>query len=90
MGKELDKAYVEIDNFRDKLGEILVEELFKEDNTGYEMAKSIMSVFDSCDTKEKFKAADGMLIAICGWSIDSLIEQIKQKDAANYVWESCA
>lgn len=90
MNKEiLNKAYTEIDNFRDKLGEVFFDAVMEEDNTTYEMAKSIIAVFDSCETEEQFKIADGMLTAICGWKFETLVSQINERDEAGYTWKSC-
>lgn len=91
MNKEiLNKAYAEIENFRDKLGENFYDAIQEDDNSTYEMAKGIISIFSSqCNTKNEFEIADAMLIAICGYSFETLVERIKKLDAEGYVWESC-
>lgn len=91
MNKEiLNKAYAEIENFRDKLGENFYDAIQEDDNSTYEMAKGIISVFSGqCNTKNEFEIADAMLIAICGYSFETLVERIKKLDAEGYVWESC-
>ena len=84
----LDKAYVEIKNFRDKLGEIFYDAVQEEDNTTYEIAKGIISVFSSCETQKDFDIADSMLTAVCGWNFESFVERIKERDNSGYCWKS--
>lgn len=85
----LDKSYVEIENFRDKLGETFYDAVQEEDKTTYEVAKGIISVFSSCETQKDFDIANAMLTAICGWSFEALVERIKKRDNGGYCWESC-
>lgn len=87
--KILDNAYTEIDSFRDKLGETFFDAVMEEDNSTYEMSKSIISTFDSCKDDMEFKVADNMLIAICGYSLETLINRIKERDKQKHKWESC-
>ncbi|MBD5534552.1 MAG: hypothetical protein HDQ99_02610 [Lachnospiraceae bacterium] len=91
MNKEiLNKAYAEINNFRDKLGENFYDAIQEDDNSTYEMAKGIISVFSSqCNTKKDFDIADAMLMAICGYSFETLVERIKELDEMGYQWENC-
>ena len=91
MNKEtLNKAYAEIDNFRDKFGENFYDAIQEVDNSTYEMAKGIISVFSSqCSTKKDFEIADAMLMAICGYSFETLVERIKKLDEEGFQWESC-
>ena len=84
----LNSAYVEIDNFRNKLGETFFDAVMEEDNFTYEMAKGIISTFSSCNSKKEFEAANNMLIAICGYSFETLVERIKERDKQDYSWES--
>ena len=77
MNKEvLNAAYVEIPDFKNKLGENFFDAVMEEDNSSYEMAKGIVSVFSNCTTKRDFEVADDMLMAICGYSFESLVERI--------------
>lgn len=91
MNKEtLNSAYVDIINFRDKLGETFFDAVMEDDNTTYEMAKGIISVFSSqCNTKKEFEVANSMLIAVCGYSFETLVARIKERDEQGYTWESC-
>lgn len=91
MNKEtLNSAYAEINNFRDKLGETFFNAVMEDDNTTYEMAKGIISVFSSqCNTKKEFEVANSMLIAVCGYSFETLVDKIKERDEQGYTWESC-
>lgn len=85
----LDTAYAEIEDFRDKLGEMFYDEFMEADNSTYEIGKSIIATFVCCKTPEEFKVADSMLTAICGWSFETLVEKIKARDAEDCAWESC-
>lgn len=86
--EEFNKAYIEIDDFRDKLGETFFDFFNEDDNSTYEIGKSIISVVGLCETERDFKFADRMVTAICGYSLDSIIEKIKERDAKGYKWES--
>lgn len=87
MKNIINEAYMQIDEFRQKLGEVVVEEFMKDDNSAYEIARSIIGAFESCKSDDECIAANRMLIAITGWGIDTLIEKIKEKDASGYKWE---
>lgn len=79
----------EIQNFADKLGETFFDAIMEDDNTSYEMAKGIINAFNSCSDEKEFQAANNMLIGCCGYSIESLIDRIKERDSRNFPWESC-
>ena len=84
---DFNRAYSEIENFRDKLGETFYDAVQEMDNTTYEMAKGIIHVFNErCITAEDFALADAMLIAICGYSVKELIDRIKERNRNNYLW----
>ena len=85
----LRSACAQIDCLKDKLGEVLVDAFSEEDNSGYEMAKGVMSTLESCSTQKEFDAANNMLMAICGYSIESLVERIRERDEQGFSWESC-
>lgn len=82
----LNQAYAEIEHFRDKLGEIFYDAIREDDNSAYKMAKGIICVFGGqCHTKREFEIADSMLMAICGYNFETLIERIKNLDAEDYM-----
>lgn len=87
--KMLNDAYVRIENFRDKLGEVFVDAFMEDDNSSYEISKSVIAVFDNCKTDREFEVADHMLTAVCGYGIETLISKIEELDANGHVWESC-
>lgn len=90
MNKEvLNSAYAEIDNFRDKLGEVFFDAVMEEDNSTYEMSKSIIATFSNCNSKKEFEAANSMLMAVCGYSFETLVQRIKERDRKGFCWESC-
>lgn len=86
----LNTAYAEINNFKDKLGEVFWDAMTEDDNTTYDMAKGIVAVFANCSSKKEFEAADDMLAAVCGYNMESLIQIIKERDAEEgHIWQSC-
>ena len=90
MNKQiLNSAYVEIDNFKDKLGETFFDLFMEDDNFTYEMAKGIISVFTNCNSKRDFEVANDMLAAVCGYTFESIVDEIKERDENNFKWESC-
>lgn len=81
MNKEiLSSAYTDVDNFIDKLGETFFDAVMEDDNTTYEMAKSIIVTFNKCNSKKEFEVANNMLIAVCGYSFETLVERIKEQE----------
>ena len=87
--ERLNEAYREIENFRRKLGETFYDAVQEDDNYTYEMAKGIINVFYICKTERDIEIADKMLVAICGYCLDTLIDRIEERDAIDYYWESC-
>lgn len=86
---DLSAAYEEIEDFRDKLGETFFDVFQEEDNTTYEMAKGIIRVFsETCSTENEFNVADAMLTAVCGYTLSSLLEKIRERDKNGYPWVS--
>lgn len=90
MNKEtLDAAYAEIENFKEKLGENFLDAIMEYDNSTYDMAKGIISVYRECKTERDFQIANDMLEAVCGYSFGTLIERIQELDENGHQWESC-
>lgn len=91
MNKEsINKDYCEIESFRDKFGEVFYDAVQEEDNTTYEMSKSILSVLcGSCENERDYEIANAMLIVICGYSYETLVSRIKERDENDFPWESC-
>ena len=81
MNREtLEKATKNIDNFTEKFGENFFDTIMEEDNSTYEMAKSIVSVFCTCKTNRNFEIANNMLIACCGYSFKTIVKRIQELD----------
>lgn len=84
------KAYNEINNFTDKLGEVVYDAINEEDNSSYEMARYIIRTFKDCKTEREFDIADQIVTAICGWNFETLLERINERDTdEDFEWESC-
>ncbi len=86
----LDKAYKEIENFENKLGENFYDAIQEDDNSTCDMAQGIIGVFnDMCTTERDFEVADAMLMGVCGYSFETLVERIKELDQMGIPWYSC-
>ena len=89
MTKEILDSTYEIDNFRDKLGEVFLDAFMEDDNSLYEISKSIIKAFEKhYESPEELGAANDMLIAICGYSFEELIKRVEKRDLEGYEWES--
>ena len=87
--EHFEKARTEISNFHYKLAEVFCDVFMEDSNNGYEIAKSIKHAFDKCESERDYEIASDMLMAVCGYNIESLVEQIEKLDQSNYVWEIC-
>lgn len=86
--EEIKKELREIKNIVNKLGEIIYEEIDSMDNSVKDIGKYTLNVLLECKTEDELKIANNMLIAICGWSIETLLKKIKERDSKGHVWES--
>lgn len=84
----MDEAYEEIDDFRDKLGEMFLDIFNEVDNNTLEIAKGIIAAFEKCETQRDYDIANTMLRGICGYGLDHIIEEIRKRDAEGFVWKS--
>lgn len=83
------KELMDTEHICDKLGETIYDMIQGEDNSTYEMGKSVYDVFARlCTTEEQKIVANRMLIAICGWSIETVLKKIQERDENGYTWES--
>lgn len=89
LEKLFNDAYLEIDNFREKLGEITFDAIMEEDNFSCDIAKGIINTFDMCNNEREYDIANAMLIGICGYGIETLLNRIRERDKEGYSWESC-
>lgn len=85
----LEKSRQEIEHLADKVGESFYDFFMEPDNTTYEIGKWILHIFSECKTNRDFEFADNMLNGICGHCFESILEDVKEKDAAGHEWESC-
>lgn len=84
----INKATAEIENFRDKLGEIVLDAIMEDDNSSLDMARGILRTFATCNTQREFEIANDMLTGICGYSFETLVERIRELDREHHCWES--
>ena len=68
------------------MGEVLYDAIQEDDNYTCDMAEGVINVINMCSTPEEFSIADAMLIAICGYSIETLVEEIKDRNKKHYHW----
>jgi hypothetical protein len=85
----LNKAYEEIPDFKDKLGENVLDAVTKEERDPCKMAEEVIRVFSSCKTKKELEAADNMLMAVCGYNLEKLVQRINRLDECGYLWKNC-
>ena len=73
-----DKMESEIDDFRDLFGEVVYDAFNEDDNSSYEIGRSIVRELRNASALQ-FDFADKMLIAITGYSLESHLERIKDR-----------
>lgn len=73
------------DDAIDKLADVTVDAIYEDDNNGYEMTKGILNTFADCETEKEFKIANDMLISICGYSIETLLSKMKEKEQSEEI-----
>lgn len=78
--KLLDEAE-KIDHFSDKFGEVFLDAFMEADNGCYEMAKGILNTFYECETDRDFQIANHMLMGICGYTAETLLERIEKRES---------
>lgn len=66
--------------FYETLGNTFYEAFMEEDNTFYEIGKSMTHVFEMCETERDVEFADRMLIAVCGYGIETLMNRMVGED----------
>lgn len=75
--KKLNDAHNNIDEFSEALGNAIYEAFMEDDNYLHEIGRSVLWAFNSCKTESEVEIADRMLIAICGWGIETLLRRIE-------------
>ncbi len=73
-----DKMESEIDDFRDLLGEVVYDAFNEDDNSSYEIGRSLVRELRNASALQ-FDFADKMLIAITGYSLESHLERITDR-----------
>ncbi len=70
MDKKAIEVIMENESLLERFMEVLMEEINNDDEAYYKKGRQLI---DLCLTDEH---ADEFFIAICGWSVDSLIEKL--------------
>ena len=78
----------EIEDIKEKLGETIYDCFEEDDNFTCEIGKSVLSVIENCKTKAEFDSANNMLMALCGYSFNSILNNIEMRDKIGYLWNS--
>lgn len=76
--ERLNKNYSIFNNYAEELGNALYDAFMEDDNYLYDIGRSILHVFDMCETEKDVEIADNMLIAVCGYSIETLMNRIEE------------
>lgn len=77
-----------MDHAIEKLADVTVPAIYEDNDNnryGYEMAKGILNTFADCETEKEFKIANDMLISICGYSIETLLSKMKEKEQSEEI-----
>lgn len=83
--KDVVNQIQDMDDAVDKLADVTVDAIYEDDNSGYEMAKGILNTFADCETEKEYKIANDMLISLCGYSIETLLSKIKEKEQSEEI-----
>lgn len=78
--KRLNEFDGKIEDFDEVLGNEIYEAFMEDDNYFHEIGRAIGSTFNACTTEREVELVDRMLAAICGWSINTLLNRIEGKD----------
>lgn len=62
----------------EQLGERVYNDILDDTLSVEDLGNAIYNVFKNCSSMEQFIAANNMLIAVCGYSVDSIIGQITE------------
>lgn len=74
--KRLNEFDDKIEEFDVKLGSAVYEAFMEPDNFFIDIGRSIVSTFNSCKTEREVELVDRMLAAICGYGIETLLNEI--------------
>ena len=85
---EIKRAIRSMEYPRDKVGEATYHCLAESENFTAFMGRDIVSVVINCATQEEIDAANRMFAAITGYRLESVLEQIEQRDKGGYSWET--
>lgn len=66
------------EDFEENFGDIVYSAFMDSENSLEDISDDILAVFSSCKTENELKLADNMLIAITGYSLDSLLKQYER------------
>lgn len=87
MEKVMD--FIEEPYAEDKIGEKIVSNFLEDDVTSTEIGTSLYHVLKSVVKNERdLQIVNETLIAVNGYSLNSIIEQVKEQDAAGIGWET--
>ena len=79
--EELKMYREKIEDFSDKLGEEILDAVYEDDNFSSDMGKYVIREFLMCETDREVEVANNMLIAITGYSLETLLLRTVWKQA---------
>lgn len=88
--KDVQDELEKIDNIRDKLGETIYDCIQEDGNFTTDIGKSVLNCILDCNSQNDLDRMDEMLTAISGYSLDSVLNRIAERDESGYIWESFA
>lgn len=85
---EIQNKLNNVEDIRKKLGETIYDCIQEDNNFTSDMGKYALGVIMECATQRELDIANNMLIAITGYSIESILETIEKRERESYFWES--
>lgn len=73
-----DKMEGEIEDFRDRLGSVVLDAINEDDNSSWEIGRSLTRELRHASVLQ-YDMADKVLIAVTGYSIESLLNKVKEE-----------
>lgn len=73
-----DRMEGEMDDFRDRLGSVILDAINEDDNSTWEIGRSLTRELRYASVLQ-YDMADKVLIAVTGYSIESLLNKIKEE-----------
>lgn len=85
---DIQKALSALPGSIPKLGETVLDAINEDDNYARDIGKHLFNALMQCNTQREMHIANQVVIGITGYSIESILERIEERDKDGYEWES--